>query len=84
MERNYLAHRQGDAANAGLAPAGYNNFWRRLAWLRHFLAPVLGSEADFAAKKSCESWTSAWDPQLQLGSVPKASWKQSACAISGS
>jgi len=66
MERNYLAHRQGDAANAVLAAAGYN-FRRLLAWLRHFLAPILEGEADFDAKKSCASWTSAWDTQLQLG-----------------
>jgi IS5 family transposase len=33
MGRNHLAHRQGDAANAILAAAGYN-FRRLLAWLR--------------------------------------------------
>jgi IS5 family transposase len=36
MGRNYLAHRQGDAANAVLSAAGYN-FRRLLKWLREFL-----------------------------------------------
>lgn len=36
MERNYLAHRAGDAANAVLAAAGYN-FRRLIRWLPCFL-----------------------------------------------
>jgi hypothetical protein len=36
MERNYLAHRAGDAANAVLAAAGYN-FRRLLRWLSFLL-----------------------------------------------
>ena len=36
MERNYLAHRAGDAANAALAAAGYN-FRRLIRWLPCFL-----------------------------------------------
>ncbi len=39
MERNYLAHRAGDAINAILAGAGYN-FRRLLAWLRLLLAQI--------------------------------------------
>jgi transposase, IS5 family len=39
MDRNYLAHRQGDAANAILAAAGYN-FRRLLRWLK-FLLPLV-------------------------------------------
>jgi IS5 family transposase len=36
MDRNYLAHRQGDATNAILAAAGYN-FRRLLRWLKLLL-----------------------------------------------
>jgi IS5 family transposase len=36
MDRNYLAHAEGDAINAVLAAAGYN-FRRLLAWLRLLL-----------------------------------------------
>jgi len=36
MERNYLAHRHGDAANAVLAAAGYN-FRRLIRWLSGFV-----------------------------------------------
>jgi IS5 family transposase len=36
MERDYLAHRAGDAANAVLAAAGYN-FRRLLRWLSFLL-----------------------------------------------
>lgn len=36
MGRNYLAHREGDAANAVLSAAGYN-FRRLLRWLTEFL-----------------------------------------------
>jgi hypothetical protein len=36
MDRDYLAHRPGDAINAVLAAAGYN-FRRLLAWLRLLL-----------------------------------------------
>jgi len=36
MDRNYLAHRHGDAANAVLAAAGYN-FRRLIRWLDDFL-----------------------------------------------
>ena len=36
MDRNYLAHEQGDAINAVLAAAGYN-FRLLLNWLRLFL-----------------------------------------------
>ncbi len=36
MDRNYLAHREGDAANALLAAIGYN-FRLLLAWLRLLL-----------------------------------------------
>ena len=46
MDRNYLAHRDGDANNAILAAAGYN-FRRILRWLRLLLclilAPMLAS-----------------------------------------
>ncbi len=35
MERNYLAHRQGDAANAVLGAADYN-FRRLIRWLSDF------------------------------------------------
>ena len=40
MDRNYLAHRAGDAVNAVLAAAGYN-FRRLLRWLRLFLRLIL-------------------------------------------
>ena len=40
MDRNYLAHREGDANNAILAAAGYN-FRRVLRWLRLLLCLVL-------------------------------------------
>ncbi|MGB8364972.1 MAG: IS5 family transposase [Rhizomicrobium sp.] len=40
MERNYLAHRAGDAANAVLAAAGYN-FSLLLKWLRLLLFAIL-------------------------------------------
>lgn len=36
MDRNYIAHEQGDAVNAILAAAGYN-FCLLLRWLRIFL-----------------------------------------------
>ncbi len=45
MERNYLAHSQGDAANAVLAAAGYN-FRRLLQWLRQFLSMILEENAE--------------------------------------
>ena len=40
MDRNFLAHRDGDAINAVLAAVGYN-FRRLLAWLRIFLRLLL-------------------------------------------
>jgi IS5 family transposase len=40
MGRNYLWHRQGDAANAVLAAAGYN-FRRLIRWLRLLLRQIL-------------------------------------------
>jgi len=40
MGRNYLWHRQGDAANAILAAVGYN-FRRLIRWLRFLLCQVL-------------------------------------------
>jgi len=40
MGRNYLWHRQGDAANAVLAAAGYN-FRRLIRWLRFLLCQIL-------------------------------------------
>lgn len=40
MNRNYLAHRQGDAVNAILAAAGYN-FSLLLKWFRELLACLL-------------------------------------------
>jgi transposase, IS5 family len=40
MDRNYLAHEQGDAVNAILAAAGYN-FRLLLTWLRNFLRLLL-------------------------------------------
>jgi IS5 family transposase len=40
MDRNYLAHRQGDANNAILAAAGYN-FRRLIRWLRILLRVFL-------------------------------------------
>jgi transposase, IS5 family len=40
MDRNYLAHRQGDANNAILAAAGYN-FRRLIRWLSILLRLVL-------------------------------------------
>jgi transposase, IS5 family len=40
MDRNYLAHRAGDAANAVLAAAGYN-FSLLIRWLRFLLAKIL-------------------------------------------
>src|SRR5205807_4718487 len=39
MERNYLAHRAGDAANAVLAAAGYN-FRRLIRWLTLLLLQI--------------------------------------------
>ncbi len=42
MHRNYLWHRQGDAANAVLAAVGYN-FRRLIRWLRLLLAAILAS-----------------------------------------
>jgi IS5 family transposase len=50
MDRNYLAHREGDANNAILAAAGYN-FRRILRWLRILLClilPVLSTPAKSA------------------------------------
>ncbi|MFZ1106817.1 MAG: IS5 family transposase [Rhodomicrobium sp.] len=44
MERNYLAHRAGDAANAILAAAGYN-FRRLIRWLACFLLQQLRAYA---------------------------------------
>jgi IS5 family transposase len=40
MDRNFLAHREGDAINAVLAAAGYN-FRRLLAWLALVLRLLL-------------------------------------------
>jgi transposase, IS5 family len=40
MGRNYLWHRQGDAANAVLAAAGYN-FRRLIRWLKLWLTEIL-------------------------------------------
>ena len=40
MDRNFLAHREGDAINAVLAAAGYN-FRRLLVWLELVLRPFL-------------------------------------------
>jgi IS5 family transposase len=40
MDRNYLAHRAGDAANAVLAAAGYN-FRLLIRWLRLLLFKLL-------------------------------------------
>ena len=42
MDRNYLAHRSGDAANAILAAAGYN-FRLLIRWLRFLLSPILSA-----------------------------------------
>jgi len=39
MDRNYLAHREGDAANAILAAVGYN-FRRLIRWLRLLLCQI--------------------------------------------
>ena len=66
MERNYLAHRQGDAANAILAAAGYN-FRRLLKWLRHFLSMILAYKADFLAQNSSSSPNPIQNLRLQLG-----------------
>jgi transposase, IS5 family len=48
MERNYLAHRAGDAANAVLAAAGYN-FRRLLRWLSFLLLAWLRGWAAVAS-----------------------------------
>jgi transposase, IS5 family len=40
MERNYLWHRQGDAANAVLAAVGYN-FHRQIRWLSLLRCQIL-------------------------------------------
>ena len=40
MDRNYLAHRHGDANNAVLAAVGYN-FRRLIKWLRILLCLML-------------------------------------------
>jgi IS5 family transposase len=42
MDRNYLAHSEGDAMNAVLAAAGYN-FRRLIAWLRFLLLKFLAA-----------------------------------------
>ena len=42
MDRNYLAHRAGDAANAVLAAAGYN-FRLLIRWLRLLLFQILAA-----------------------------------------
>src|SRR3954451_11878566 len=42
MGRNYLWHRQGDAANAVLAAAGYN-FRRLIRWLSLLLRQILSA-----------------------------------------
>jgi len=42
LDRNYLAHREGDAANAILAAAGYN-FRRLLRWLKLLLHLVINA-----------------------------------------
>jgi IS5 family transposase len=47
MDRNYLAHRHGDANNALLAAAGYN-FRRILRWLRLLLRIILALVVSFA------------------------------------
>lgn len=45
MERNYLAHRAGDAVNAVLAAAGYN-FSLLLKWLRLLLFAIIAGFDD--------------------------------------
>ena len=40
MDRNYLWHREGDAANAVLAAVGYN-FRRLIRWLTLLLRQIL-------------------------------------------
>ena len=45
MDRNYLAHREGDANNAILAAAGYN-FRRVLRWLRLLLCLILAARSE--------------------------------------
>jgi IS5 family transposase len=45
MDRNYLAHRAGDAANAVLAAAGHN-FRLLIRWLRFLLRQILMALAD--------------------------------------
>ena len=52
MDRNYLAHREGDANNATLAAAGYN-FRRLLRWLRLLLCLILATLA--APPKSAQA-----------------------------
>jgi len=42
MDRNYLAHRAGDAINAVLAAAGYN-FRLLLRWLRLLLLQIFAA-----------------------------------------
>jgi IS5 family transposase len=66
MERNYLAHRHGDAANAVLSAAGYN-FRRLLSWMRHFLLRILGCFVDIIAAKSEATLALTATPHLQLG-----------------
>lgn len=41
MDRNYLAHRNGDRNNAILAAAGYINFRRLIKWLRILSSLIL-------------------------------------------
>ena len=51
MDRNYLAHRSGDAANAILAAAGYN-FRRLLTWLKLLLRMILFALAVFTTPQT--------------------------------
>ena len=50
MGRNYLAHTEGDAANAVLAAAGYN-FRRLLEWLALLLSLILAALSGPAHRK---------------------------------
>jgi hypothetical protein len=52
MGRNYLWFRRGDAANAGLAVAGYN-FRRLIRWLRLLLRQILSAEPAIKPSLGC-------------------------------
>ena len=71
MDRNFLAHREGDAINAVLAAAGYN-FRRLLAWLGNLLRRCCKPSATNAYCKKSESQKFTADIVADFYSSPVA------------